>query len=391
MAGVSDFEEESVVTDPYVLYGSHASYYTAKTRSYLRKKGIPYVERLPSHSRFRSHVRPTSGSHRIPQLEMPTGEVLQDTTTIFDHLESRFPDVPALPSTPRLRLVAHLMELFASEGLILLAWRYRWFFDENLHFVKMDFGRSFRPQGSDEELLHYGQIIADRMLSRGRIEPTPELLAEMERSFAELLDCLEAHLVGHPFMLGWHPSVADYSLMGALYAHMGRDPVPLHFMQRHAPRVFRWVEHMNTPEIHSPEFPEFEVAYDADDVVPESFLAVLGHLLSEHGERFALEALAYGRHVQETQPAPGAAISTEEDQPRLPGTCISWQGEDRVVAPAVQHVWLLQRALGHYRGLPAADQASCRDLLEPVGGGMLLELEIPQPPERHHNRFLFGR
>jgi len=73
MAEVSDFEEESVVTDPYVLYGSHASYYTAKTRSYLRKKGIPYVERLPSHSRFRSHVRPTSGSHRIPQLGMPTG------------------------------------------------------------------------------------------------------------------------------------------------------------------------------------------------------------------------------------------------------------------------------------------------------------------------------
>jgi len=32
---------------------------------------------------------------------------------------------------------------------MLLAWRYRWFFDENLHFVKMDFGRSFRPQGSD--------------------------------------------------------------------------------------------------------------------------------------------------------------------------------------------------------------------------------------------------
>ena len=35
-------------TEPYVLYGSYASYYTAKTRSLLRKKGIPFVERLPS-------------------------------------------------------------------------------------------------------------------------------------------------------------------------------------------------------------------------------------------------------------------------------------------------------------------------------------------------------
>ena len=39
------------------LYGSYASYVTAKTRCYLLKKGIPFVERLPGHPRFREHVR----------------------------------------------------------------------------------------------------------------------------------------------------------------------------------------------------------------------------------------------------------------------------------------------------------------------------------------------
>ena len=34
--------------ETYTLYGSYASYYTAKVRSYLRKKAIPFVERLPS-------------------------------------------------------------------------------------------------------------------------------------------------------------------------------------------------------------------------------------------------------------------------------------------------------------------------------------------------------
>ena len=29
------------MTETYTLYGSYASYYTAKVRSYLRKKGIP--------------------------------------------------------------------------------------------------------------------------------------------------------------------------------------------------------------------------------------------------------------------------------------------------------------------------------------------------------------
>ena len=49
---------------PYVLYGSYASYATAETRSYLRKKGVPFVERLPASKRFREYVRPTSENHR---------------------------------------------------------------------------------------------------------------------------------------------------------------------------------------------------------------------------------------------------------------------------------------------------------------------------------------
>ena len=85
----------------YILYGSYASYATAKSRSYLRKKGIPFVERLPASPRFREFVRPTSGSHRIPQLEAPDGTVVQDTVAIFDYLEARFPDPPAYPAGPR--------------------------------------------------------------------------------------------------------------------------------------------------------------------------------------------------------------------------------------------------------------------------------------------------
>ena len=71
------------MTAPYVLYGSYASYYTAKVHAYLRKKGIPFVLRLPSVPRFREHVRPTSGTHRIPQLETPDGEVLQDSVAMW--------------------------------------------------------------------------------------------------------------------------------------------------------------------------------------------------------------------------------------------------------------------------------------------------------------------
>jgi glutathione S-transferase len=77
---------------PCVLYGSHASYATTKSRSYLRKKGISFVERLPAAPRFWEYVRPTSENQRIPQLEAPDGTVVQDTTAIFDFLEERFPE-----------------------------------------------------------------------------------------------------------------------------------------------------------------------------------------------------------------------------------------------------------------------------------------------------------
>jgi hypothetical protein len=32
----------------YTLYGSYTSYYTAKARACLRKKGVPFVERRAS-------------------------------------------------------------------------------------------------------------------------------------------------------------------------------------------------------------------------------------------------------------------------------------------------------------------------------------------------------
>ena len=102
---------------PYVLYGSHASYATAKSRSYLRKKGIPFIERLPSSPRFREYVRPKSENHRIPQLEASDGTVIQDSVAIYDYLEERFPEPPAYPPGPRQQLVTRLFEVLLDSEL----------------------------------------------------------------------------------------------------------------------------------------------------------------------------------------------------------------------------------------------------------------------------------
>ncbi len=359
----------------YTLYGSYASYFTAKTRSYLRKKGIPFVERLPSDPVFRNKVRPSSGTARIPQLLTPEGNVVQDTIEILDYLEERFPNNPAFPDTPRQRVFVHLMELLGSEGLLRLAWMHRWVFEENLSFVKMDFGRSFRPQGDDEELAKYGAIISNKMMSHGLPHATSELKKSLDEKYIQLLRLMELHLIEHPYFLGGHPSAADYAVMGALHAHLGRDPAGLRVMQDNAPRVFRWVEHMMVPEIQSPEFFNRTVEYLSSDLVPGTALRILLWIAENYGQQFILDALAFNQAMERLKPEPGYPLDKDFDQPVLGKETVLYQGEHKVVQANLHAVWISQRARRYWQGLSASESLK---VVEMFGQGALVDLlEIP--------------
>lgn len=372
--------------NPYTLYGSYASYYTAKSRSHLRKKGVPFVERLPSETHFREKVRPTSGSHRIPQLLTPDGEVVQDSIEMLDYVEARFPDYPAIPSTPVQRTFVHLMELLCSEGLVNLAWQHRWLFEENLSFVIKDFGRSFRPHGSDEELEKYGNLIADRMMSYGLPPTNEEIRAELDRQYLAILQRFEQHLQHHPYFLGGHPSAADYAIMGAMHAHLGRDPAGLQFMQQHAPRVFRWVEHMLTPEIQSPEFYDYPIAYPENDAIPATALAVLSHLADAYGEPFIRSSVGFQQAMDKLQPASGYALNPEQDQPTLVIDDLLYNGESQTLRANLHDVWVAQRAQNHFHSLPMDVRSRIEESLGSRPISALLNVPIQWVIERRNNR-----
>jgi glutathione S-transferase len=378
------------MNDKYTLYGSYASYYTAKTRTYLRKKGIPFVERLPSDPDFREKVRPASGSHRIPQIMTPEGQVLQDSVEILDYLENRFPEIPAIPSTPCQRIFVHLMELLGSEGLVGLAWMHRWIFaEENHFFVKMDFGRSFKPQGSDEELLKYGNLIADRMISGGALpEATDEFKASLDEQYLGLLGLVESHLIAHPYFLGGQPSAADYAVMGALHAHLGRDPAGLRLMQENAPRVFRWVEHMMVPDIQSPEFFDRPIEYEAGDVIPPSALKILNYIADLSGKRFLLGALAYNQAIESLKPRKGYIFNEEQDQPNLAPEMITYNDTEQKVAANLYSIWLLQRAQCYYQSLEADVQDQVRQALGEGIASELISVPVAARIERINNRLV---
>ena len=371
----------------YILFGAYASYYTAKVRVYLRKKGIPFVERLPSDPVFRDSVRPASGTHRIPQVLTPAGEVLQDSVFIVDALEPDFPAIPAFPDTPKQRVFVHLMELFGSEGLLSLAWQHRWLFPENEPFITRDFGRTFRPQGNDADLLKYGGLISDRMTSYGLPESTPKVRQALDDAYRAVLQRFESHFREHPYLLGGQPTQADYSIMGALHAHLGRDPAGLRVMQDHGPRTLRWVEQMLTPELVAPEFSKVPVALLEDDHVPASALNILEHLAAETGQPFILGALAFNRYAQEHGLSAGQIIDADADQPKLPKVEITWSGTVHHHGTQVYAEWLSQRARRYFQKCSTEDQSTILGALDQGVLRELLTTPVQFPLERRQNRF----
>ena len=363
---------------PFVLYGSYASYATAKTRSYLRKKGIPFVERVPGVPRFREYVRKTSGSHRIPQLETPEGEVVQDTTAMFDHLEARFPEPAGYPPGPRQQLVARLFEVLLDAELGRVAWHYRWnFMEENYGFVGREFGRSFRPRGSDEELDHYGAVIAERMEGkRAGLGDSPALHPVLAEIYVEALDVLEAHFVEHPYLFGGLPSIADHVLMGPLFGHLARDPVPAMLMKQRAPRVFRWTEHMNTPEILSPELPDVPEAWLPDDEVPEGVRRLLSLCCADQAGALVRSGEIFDDWARRHADRPDGALVSDDgvDEPGVGRFVARLRGVDVPSAAAAYPLWVLQRGLDWLATLGADDRARCEALLEECGGRELLSI-----------------
>lgn len=378
-------EDQSAVA----LYGSYASYYTAKTRCYLRKKGIPFVERPPSHPRFRTVVRPGAELKRIPIIEDADGRIVQDTTVIFDHLEERYPDPPAKPPGPQQSLAAYLLDLFFSENSK-VAWHYRWNFAEtNAHFVRTEFGRSFSPRGSDEEVDRYGGLIADRMSGYAPMFGiTPDLFPVLEEIYLEWLDTLEQHFRETPYLFGGLPSMADFALMGPLFAHLGRDPHPLHIMQRRAPRVFRWIEHMNAPEIIFPEFWDYPQAYLEQDEVPSAVKVVLRRYCSDWTDLYTQCARLFSGWVEAHRYLPSGSVISDADfdQPFVGPVRIQLRGRPMELRAPLHPLWMLQRILDWLEALPPPQREQADRLALECGAGDLLSLRPARRLTRVRNR-----
>jgi glutathione S-transferase len=347
----------------YILYGADHSLYTGKARAYMRYKGLNWREVTASRDTYKTIILPKIGAPIVPVLETSDGDYVQDTTEIIDFLEAAHPAVSVYPDTPVQRLVALMLELYADEWLVIPAMHYRWsVLDQQREFIFSEFGRMSAPDASLEEQVKVGERTS-RMFSGSVpvLGVTPATIPAIEQVYLEMLDQLDAHFSQYDFLLGSRPSIGDFGLMGPLYAHLGRDPVPKALMQERAPNVFAWVERMNNPVPLSGEFL-------AEDEIPATLLPVLQTMCRDQLPD-VLDVIRHNAVWLEKHPG--------ENIPRVlgmhPFTTGSASGE-RYIHSYAQ--WMFQRPYAHYHALSADERAAADLLLASIGGYEAFNIDI---------------
>lgn len=357
-----------------IVWGTPHSLFTGKLRAYLIKKGLPFQERRPFDSRYREVVTAKVRLGVVPVVETPAGEFLQDTTAIIDRLEADHPEPSLTPAHPALRFVAEVFDAYGSAFLLPAAMHYRWTYrDRQEAFLEAEFGRGMYA-GADRDAQRAAGRKAMGYFANflPRLGVTDEAIPAIEASYLGFLELLDLHFQQFPYVLGGRPSLADFGLMGPLFAHLGRDPVPATIMKTCAPNVFRWVERMNAPGFADAEFPGQDDAYIDPAAPPASLEALLRYVFADIAPELAAQTDAFEAWLTAMgNPPAGTPVSTggkRQVHPQLGPIRFVWRGRTVDKASAAQTLWHVQRAAEVARSSEGPARATLDRLVERTGG-----------------------
>ena len=354
-----------MTSQPYTFYGWELSLYSGKLRSYLKHKGVPYLEKPPNLWTFFVTAPRKVQAQVMPFIITPDGQAVGDTSDIIDHMEAWHPTPSVVPATPVQRFMAYLFELWGDEFWLPVAMHMRWNHPENLSLFVHDAGTQALPGFPKLLQKAIGKHMAGMMdAHRPRLGIVkPEDLALMDKWAGDHLDALDQHFALHPFLFGERPSLGDYGLMGPLYAHLGRDPWPLKNLIEPRRHLHAWIKRMNQPLRNAGDFL-------ADDALAPTLDAAVRSIFDEMTpqlEGIVSELNAFARK------RPKAALADrflgEVSFPYADGT------HHRL--GMTYGLWMAQRALQVLAAMPPTDAKAVRDWVEARGGKRFLDLKIP--------------
>jgi len=313
------------------LHSWRVSPYSAKVRSYLRWKGVPFEDVAPSVRVLASTIRSAVGKAIMPTVLLDDGTWLQDSSEIIDTLETRLPGVSITPPGDRQRLVNLLLELHGDEWLPMVALHYRWNKPENRAFAMHEFGRDGFPWVPGPLARLMVRPVAKRMQSYLPVLGIDEVTSGgLEFYTLGLLKQLDAHFAEHPYLFGTRPALADFALYGPLWAHLYRD-VGTTKLFEDLPHLQSWITRMLTPTGEPGAFLE-------DDAVPPTLEPILARLLAEQGA-----------YVKQVVDAINAWCDEHPDATRIPRslgpTEFTVGGVTGTRRLLTEQLWMVQRPL----------------------------------------------
>lgn len=230
---------------PYTLYLLWVSYFSGKMQAYLQYKEIPHRCVEPGWWELSNRIYPATGLMKVPVVETPDGQWLQDSTPMIDWFEQRHPRGAVLPEDPVQAFFCRLLEDYADEWLWRPALHYRWSYSPDAHGLSRRFAETFLRDipGPTAGTAWFARWRQKRIYVTGD-GVSAGTRAHVEGIYLRTLDTLQALFEQQPFLLGARPSLADFGFFAGMFRHFALDPTPSLIMQARAPAVFEWVGRM---------------------------------------------------------------------------------------------------------------------------------------------------
>ena len=234
------------MADQYRLFGAELSPYSVKVRSYCRYKAIPHQWIIRS-AAVQDEYNKYAKIPIIPLLVTPQDTGMQDSTPIIEQLEAVYPEPAIHPADPVSGFLSALIEEFGDEWGNKWMFHYRWAREVDQLSSAGRIARMMMPAADDKQ---YAQMVAqvrERMVNRvWFVGSNAQTAPQIEASFCEAIEQLDAHLSTRAYLFGARPSFGDLGLWGQIY-NAWTDPTPCAFVEGRAPHVLAWVQRMLWP------------------------------------------------------------------------------------------------------------------------------------------------
>jgi len=223
----------------YTVYKSDISYFSGKLEAYLRYKEIPHTLADCDHKTV-TMIAEKTGTQKMPAIEMDDGQWLFDTTPMIQWLEKEHPTQSVMPDDPALRFIALLIEDYGDEWLWRPAMWWRWVPKAS----RVTLGRRIASAMISKYIaiplgFYFGRRQLNEWLWQDGVDKNNS--NDVRDMFFHELSLMEAVFDEQPFLLGSHPSIADFGYFASMFRHFGNDPISAEVMRREGPNTYEWL------------------------------------------------------------------------------------------------------------------------------------------------------